>query len=47
MQTKTHVTIYDLHSKKVVKKLMPGCKWISSLAVHPKGMQLLLLVVSM
>jgi len=40
--TKTHVTIYDLHSKTVVKKLMPGCKWISSIDIHPKGDNIIL-----
>lgn len=41
MQTQQHIRIYDLVKQELLKKLMPGCKWISSIAIHPKGDNLL------
>ncbi|XP_058123678.1 ribosome biogenesis protein BOP1 homolog isoform X2 [Anopheles ziemanni] len=35
--TQRHVRVYDLVRQELLKKLYPGCKWISSMAVHPKG----------
>jgi len=35
--TQQHVKVYHLVEQKLVKKLMSGCKWISSLAVHSGG----------
>ncbi|KAA8493052.1 Ribosome biogenesis protein ERB1 [Porphyridium purpureum] len=36
-----HVRVFHLVEQKVVKKLSPGVKWISSLDVHPSGDHLL------
>jgi len=35
--TQRHVRIYNLTKQELTKKLMTGSKWISSLAVHPGG----------
>lgn len=35
LQTQRHVRIYNLAKQEIVKKLMTGAKWISSLAIHP------------
>ncbi|XP_053672587.1 ribosome biogenesis protein BOP1 homolog isoform X2 [Anopheles nili] len=35
--TQRHVRVYDLVKQMLLKKLYPGCKWISSMAIHPKG----------
>jgi ribosome biogenesis protein ERB1 len=35
--TQQHVRIYHLVEQKLVKKLLTGSKWISSLDVHPSG----------
>lgn len=35
--SKTHVRVYNLQTQILIKKLVAGTKWISSLAVHPKG----------
>jgi len=35
--TQRHVRIYDLVKQELTKKLMSGAKWISSLAIHPAG----------
>lgn len=32
--------MYDLVKQELVKKLIPGVKWISSIAIHPQGMEL-------
>lgn len=40
-QTQQHVRIYDLVKQELIKKLMPSCKWISKIAIHPKGDNLL------
>ncbi len=37
-QTKTHVKVYNLKAHSLVKTLMTGCKWISSMAIHPSGL---------
>ncbi|XP_035910263.1 ribosome biogenesis protein BOP1 homolog [Anopheles stephensi] len=39
--TQRHVRVYDLVKQMMLKKLYPGCKWISSIAIHPKGDNLL------
>lgn len=31
------VRIYHLLRQELTKKLMPNCKWVSSMAVHPAG----------
>jgi ribosome biogenesis protein ERB1 len=36
-QTKTHIRVYNLHAQTLVKTLQSGCKWISSMAIHPSG----------
>ena len=35
--TQRHVRVYDLVKQELTKKLMSGAKWISSLAIHPGG----------
>ncbi len=35
--TQRHVRIYNLSKQDLAKKLQTGAKWISSLAIHPKG----------
>jgi ribosome biogenesis protein ERB1 len=37
LATKTHVRVYNLQTNMLVKKLTSGSKWISSIAVHPQG----------
>nr|MBE5724377.1 putative ribosome biogenesis protein BOP1-like protein [Cucujiformia] len=39
--TQRHVRIYDLLKQTLVKKLMTNCKWISTMAIHPGGDNLL------
>ncbi|XP_035787383.1 ribosome biogenesis protein BOP1 homolog [Anopheles albimanus] len=39
--TQRHVRVYDLVKQELLKKLFPSCKWISSIAIHPKGDNLL------
>ena len=36
-QTQTYVRLYSLSEQKLIKTLMPGIKWISSMSVHPSG----------
>jgi len=36
-QTQTYVRLYNLSEQKLIKTLMPGIKWISSMSVHPSG----------
>ncbi|XP_308633.5 ribosome biogenesis protein BOP1 homolog [Anopheles gambiae] len=40
--TQRHIRVYDLVKQLMMKKLYPGCKWISSMAIHPKGDNLLI-----
>ncbi|CAM9789596.1 unnamed protein product, partial [Choristocarpus tenellus] len=35
--TKQHVRIYHLVKQVLVKRLLTGCKWISSMDLHPSG----------
>eukprot|EP00127_Corallochytrium_limacisporum_P006398 Clim_evm6s226 gene=Clim_evmTU6s226 len=35
--TQQHIRIYNLVHMEMVKKLNPGSKWISSIAIHPEG----------
>ncbi|KDQ17161.1 hypothetical protein BOTBODRAFT_53335 [Botryobasidium botryosum FD-172 SS1] len=35
--TQRYVRIYDLAAQKLLKTLLPGIRWISSLDVHPSG----------
>lgn len=35
--TQRYVRIYNLQKQQLAKKLTPGVKWISSIAVHPGG----------
>jgi ribosome biogenesis protein ERB1 len=39
--TQTHIRVYDLSKQELIKKLIPSCKWISKIAIHPKGDNLL------
>lgn len=39
--TQRNIRIYDLVKKELVKKLLSNSKWISDMAVHPKGDNLL------
>lgn len=36
-----HIRIYDLVKQEMIKKLLPSCKWIAKIAIHPKGDNLL------
>ena len=36
-QTQVYVRLYNLSEQKLIKTLMPGIKWISSMSVHPSG----------
>ena len=40
--TQRHVRVYHLLRQELTKKLTPGVKWISSVAVHPGGDNLIL-----
>jgi len=40
--TQQHVRVFNLVEQKLIKKLLSGCKWISSMAVHPKGDHLII-----
>jgi ribosome biogenesis protein ERB1 len=35
--TQQHVKVFHLVEQKLVKKLISGCKWLSSIDVHPSG----------
>ncbi|KAG9104042.1 Ribosome biogenesis protein erb1 [Ceratobasidium sp. 370] len=35
--TQRYVRLYDLAAQKLIKTLMPGIRWISSMDVHPSG----------
>lgn len=35
--TQQYVRLYDLMQQKLIKTLMPGIKWISSMDIHPSG----------
>ena len=35
--TQQHVKIYHLIEQKLMKKLLTGCKWLSSVDIHPSG----------
>ena len=37
-QTQRYVRIYDLSKQELLKKLQSSAKWISSMAIHPKGL---------
>ena len=37
-----HVRVYHLMKQVMVKKLMSGAKWISSIGIHPTGDHLLI-----
>lgn len=40
-QTQHNIRIYDLVKQELIKKLLSGSKWISNMAIHPKGDNLL------
>lgn len=40
--TQRYVRIYNLLKQELMKKLMTNCKWVSSMAVHPAGDNLIL-----
>jgi len=35
--TQQHVKVYNLVEQRLVKRLVSGCKWLSSIDVHPSG----------
>ena len=35
--TQQHVKVFHLVEQKLIKKLLTGCKWISSMDIHPSG----------
>lgn len=35
--SKTHVWVYNLQSQQLVKKLLTGVKWLSTMDIHPGG----------
>jgi hypothetical protein len=37
LQTQRYVRVYDLAAQQLLRTLMPGLKWISSMDVHPSG----------
>lgn len=39
--TQRHIRIYDLVKQELVKKMVGNCRWISNMAIHPKGDNLL------
>lgn len=40
-QTQKNIRIYDLVKQELIKKLITNSKWISNMAIHPKGDNLL------
>lgn len=40
-QTQKNIRIYDLVKQELIKKLLSNSKWISDMAIHPKGDNLL------
>lgn len=36
--SKTSIRVYNLKTQTLMKRLNPGCKWISNIAVHPAGL---------
>lgn len=41
LQTQKNIRIYDLVKQELLKKLITNSKWISDMAIHPKGDNLL------
>jgi hypothetical protein len=37
-QTQRYIRVYDLSKQELLKKLQSSAKWISSMAIHPKGL---------
>jgi len=37
LQTKIAVRKYNLLKQELTKKLFTNCRWVSSIAVHPRG----------
>lgn len=37
VMSQRYIRIYDLQQQKLVKKLLPGAKWLSCMDVHPRG----------
>jgi len=37
LQTKISVRKYNLLKQQLTKKLFTNCRWVSSIAVHPRG----------
>jgi ribosome biogenesis protein ERB1 len=37
VKTQQYVRVYNLSEQKLIKTLIPGIKWISSMDVHPSG----------
>lgn len=35
--TQQHVKVYHLVEQKLIKRLLSGCKWLSSIDIHPSG----------
>ena len=40
--TQQHVKVYHLVEQKIVKKIITGCKWLSSIDIHPSGDHIIL-----
>jgi ribosome biogenesis protein ERB1 len=40
--TQKHIKVYNLIKQELVKKLLPGAKWISSIDIHPGGDNLII-----
>ena len=47
MATQRNVRVYNLVNQEMVKKLMSGVKWISSMDIHPQGSSSSLLEVQL
>jgi len=45
--SKQHIRVFNLQKQVLVKKLLPGARWISSLSVHPSGDHLLVATYDM
>lgn len=37
VMSQRYIRIYDLQQQKLMKKLLPGAKWLSCMDIHPKG----------
>lgn len=35
--TQQHIKVFHLVEQKLIKRLLSGCKWLSSIDIHPSG----------